>query len=351
MKNSSVMIQDFEHICSLDFVEWDKFRNKSIFVTGSTGLIGLNFIKGVLYASQKKNLNIKLFALVRDMTKAKEIFSDEINDENLIFVQGDVRDLPTLGFQIDYIVHCASVTTSKFMVSNPVETLLITIEGTNNVLRLAEKMQIKGMVYLSSMEMYGYTEAEYNPITEEKLGYVNVLNVRSCYPEGKRAAECLCHAYAKEYGVPVSIARLAQTFGVGVSYEDNRVFASFAKSAMKHDPIVLHTKGLSTGNYCYTSDVVGALLCLLTKGEHGEAYNVANEANTMRIREMAELVAREVADGKSQVVYDIPEDIQQFGYAPDTNMRLSAKKIRELGWNSDVDLLEMYRRMIRSWED
>lgn len=344
-------MQDFENTGSADYIEWDKFKDSVIFVTGATGLIGMNFIKTVLWVSRKKELNIKVAALIRSREKAENVFEDELGCENLEFIEGDVQELSEINMPIDYIVHCASVTASGQMVKYPVETFLTMVKGTDNVIRLGKKAEVKGFVYVSSMEMYGSTEVSQNPITEEKLGYVNLMNVRSCYPEGKRAAECLCTAYAKEYGVPVKIARLAQTFGAGVSSSETRVFASFAKSALKNEDIVLHTQGNSVGNYCYTADVVGALLCLLTKGEAGEAYNVVNEKNSMKIREMAELAAKEISGGKSKVVFDIPEDSLKYGYAADTNMRLSAEKLRKLGWNSEYELAEMYKRMIAGWEE
>ena len=351
MKNTAVMLEDFERINSFSFIEWEKFRDQTILVTGATGLIGMSFVKAVLHVSRKQGLKIRVIALFRNLKKAEECFCDECGDANLVFMQSDVRELPAIEGKVDYIVHCASVTASKYMVTNPTETLLITVEGTKNILELAKNANVKGVVYLSSMEMYGYTEETQNPVTEEKLGYINILNVRSCYPEGKRAAECLCHAYAREYGVPVSIARLAQTFGAGVGAGETRVFAYFAKSALRHEDIVLHTKGQSVGNYCYTADVVSALLCLLTKGSHGEAYNVANEQNSMRICEMADLVCREVSGGTSKIVFDIPEDALKYGYAQDTNLRLSAEKLRGLGWFPQYALGEMYQRMIKSWNE
>jgi nucleoside-diphosphate-sugar epimerase len=344
------MIEDFEKISSYDYIEWEKLRDRTIFVTGATGLIGKLLVKTVIYVSSEKGLNIKVIALIRNREKAERVFEEEINSKSLIFIEGDVQKLQCIDMPIDYIIHCASVTASKQMVTSPVETFLTMVKGTDNVLRLGQKAGVKGFVYVSSMEMYGNTAIEQNPITEKKYGYVDIMNVRSCYPEGKRAAECLCSAYANEYALPIRIARLAQTFGAGVSDEETRVFASFVKSAIKNEDIVLHTQGNSVGNYCYTADVVGALLCLLTKGDVGEAYNVVNENNSMKIKEMAELIAREISNGKSRVVFDIPEDSLKYGYASDTNLRLSAEKIRKLGWKSEYGLVDMYKRMIVDWK-
>lgn len=115
------------------------------------------------------------------------------------------------------------------------------------------------IIYLSSMEAYGIIDKS-EKVKENELGYLDLDNIRSCYPEGKRACECLCKGYYAEYGVPTIQIRLAQTFGAGIHYGENRVFAQFARSAMKKSPIVLHTAGKSEGNYVYTSDAVQAIL-------------------------------------------------------------------------------------------
>ena len=128
---------------------------------------------------------------------------------------------------------------------------------------------LEGMVYLSSLEVYGKTEKE--QIKEEDLGYIDILTPRSSYSEGKRMSETMCISYAQEYNVPVKIARLAQTFGAGVSKDDNRVFAQFAKSVINNENIILHTKGETKRNYCYTTDAVRGIFTILTKGGKNQA--------------------------------------------------------------------------------
>ena len=201
------------------------------------------------------------------------------------------------------------------------------------------------------MEVYGITDPDKQIITENDLGYIDVLSVRSSYSEGKRACETLCASYAHEYGVPVKIARLSQTFGAGTSREDTRAFAQFAKSAMKNDNIVLHTRGDSFGNYCYIADSAVALITLMLDGATGDAYTVVNESTTMKIRDMAALVADTLSDGSSKVVFDIPDSSLTYGFAPDVTMHLSSAKMRELGWTPKYDLPEMFLRMAEDWKE
>ena len=253
--------------------------------------------------------------------------------------------------KIDHIIHCASITTSKVMISRPVDVIRTSLNGTENLLELAKEKQVRSMVYVSSMEMYGALNLQNDQmVTEEMTGYLNPLALRSNYPESKRMCENICVAYGTQYEVPVKIARLAQTFGAGVLPGENRVFAQFARSAMKGSDIVLHTEGKSEGNYCYTADAVRALLTILVKGENMQAYNVVNEKSHITIADMAKFVAEKIAEKPIEVVFDIPKE-NKFGYASDTKMHLAATRLMALGWQPETDLEESYRRLIASMKN
>lgn len=320
---------------------------KTVLVTGATGLIGSILVKALLCCNRMRNANIKIKALARSEKKAKSVFQRLLQLDELELIYADITEPIEIDGEIDYIIHGASVTNSKLMVTEPVETIRTTMDGTYNILKLAADKKVKGMVYLSSMEAYGSPDPTLERVTEKDLGYIDCLNVRSCYSEGKRMAECLCASFAHEYGVPVRIARLAQTFGAGVGYGETRVFAQFARSYIEGKNIVLHTKGESTGNYCYTADCIRALIFILIYGEQGEAYTVVNPETTITIGDMACMIS-EMSGGRIKTVFDIPEDALQYGYAPTVKMHLSADKLMSLGWKPTYDLRQMYKRLINS---
>lgn len=305
-------------------------------ITGATGYIGSMLIKHL----RKTDHDCRITALVRNRQKAQEMFPDGIT-----ILQTDLSDrtaMRDLKINCSFLIHCASVTKSAEMVSHPVEVTESIVNVTQNVLGLARRCGVKSMVYLSSMEVYGDIDcSDGHRVTETEAGNIETLHVRSCYPLGKRMAENICYSYYKEYGVPVKIARLAQTFGRGVPPEDNRVFARFARAAKAGKDIILHTTGASMGNYCGIDDAVSGILFILEHGRDGEAYNVVNEENTMTIREMAMLAAERIAGKKIKVIYDIPND-NRYGYAADTGLRLSGKKLSALGWQPIQSLTEMY---------
>lgn len=338
--------KDFSEIADMEGME--QFRNKTFLITGSTGLIGSLLIKFFIYLNRTQNLGIKIYGTVRNLDKAKSYFAeydcDSINFVLIDFLDDKKIETFEIKGDIDYIIHTAAVTTSQQMVKTPVETLLGAIQGTKCMLKLAKEKRVKKIIYLSSMEAYGIV-GKSEKVKENELGYLDLDNIRSCYPEGKRACECLCKGYHAEYGVPTIQIRLAQTFGAGIHYEENRVFAQFARSAMKKSPIVLHTAGKSEGNYVYTSDAVQAILFLLLHGIEGETYNITNKNNHMTIYDMAKLVAKTIGGDICEVVVDIPENAEKLGYAPDTKLYMSSRKINKLGWYAKVDLNEAYVRL------
>lgn len=311
---------------------------KKYLITGATGYIGSMLAKRLILSGRSVSVIVRNSSRLDDeiLSNAEVIRADIGNREEILRITG----------KYDYIVHCAAPTKSAYMMTNPVEVIDTIVNGTEHILNLAKRCSAESVVYLSSMEVYGQIScAEGKRVTEHELGYIDVSNIRSCYPLAKIMAENLCHSYFAEYGVPVKITRLAQTFGRGVRPDDNRIFAQFAGAVRTGTDIVLHTAGNSMGNYCDIDEAVDAILFLLQNGVDSQVYNVVNEKNTMRICEMAQLVAKKVAGGSIKVTYDIPKDIS-LGYAPDTELRLSGEKLRMLGWEAKCSLEDMYRNML-----
>ncbi|MCM1283725.1 MAG: NAD(P)-dependent oxidoreductase [Muribaculaceae bacterium] len=344
-----VLQEDIEEIvksgCPLE-----ELRDSSVLVTGATGLIGSQLVKTLACANRLKGLNTTVYGLVRSKGKAERVFGGLLDRGDVKLVLGDIGARVEMGEPLHYIFHCASPTSSKYFVSNPVETIMTAVEGTKNVLELAREKEVRGMVYLSSLEVYGIPRTKDGTVTEEDYGYIDPLSPRSSYSEGKRMVECLCASYAKEYGVPVKIARLSQTFGAGVEYNDGRVFAEFARCAVEKRNIVLHTAGNTLRTYCYTKDAISALLVILVRGEAGSAYNVTNPDTAVTIREMAQCVCDAFPESGIGVEFDLPGDLEAFGYNPEMVIKLDTKKLTALGWKATVDLKQMFVRMIEGFE-
>lgn len=341
----------FENVISPEkyrqMIPWNKLDGRVLLLTGATGLIGSTLICFLADCCKKQQISVKVVAVVRDLARANRLFAEQLQSGfDLTFLLGDVEHPIEVSGPVDYIVHAASQTSSQAFVQTPVETIRTALTGTENLLRLAADKKVSGMVYLSSMEVYGAPDTD-RKITEHEPTDLDTMVIRNSYPESKRMCESLCAAYAGEYGVPVKVLRLTQTFGPGVNYQDKRVFAEFARCALEGRDIVLHTLGKTKRNYLFTQDAATAILVALLSDVAGEAYNAANEDTYCSIYEMAELVAQHAAAAPIQVRCEVADDLNQYGYAPTLHMNLDTAKLRALGWAPQVGLLESYQRMIR----
>ena len=309
--------------------------NSRILVTGATGLIGTALCRELV------RLGAHVIALVRNPEKAAIKLPREVE-----VCVGDVTRPLEYDASVDYIVHAASETASVAFIERPVEVIEDTLAGARNVLDFARRKQVKGLVFLSTMEVYGLTDSE--DVKEMDYAALDSMSPRNCYPEAKRLVECLCASAAKEYGIPVRVARLTQTFGAGVTKGDKRVFAQFAEAAIAGRDIVLKSDGKTARCYCGIDDAVSAILTILTKGESGAAYNVANPETFCTIREMAELVAHEFSSGNSKVIVNL-DGVDKCGYLPMFRMKLNVDRLKNLGWIPRQDLLTMFNGLIADW--
>ncbi len=340
--NNQVVLDDIQKTCECPFIEWTKFKNKTILITGITGMIG-SFLANVLVeANRKYNLNLKIVGFVRNTKKAKELFKN--SQSKIEIVKRDINKNITYSKNIDFIIHCANNTESKSFVEKPIETIQIAVDGTKNILELAKQKKVESILFLSSMEVYGQTDKPL--LSEEDLGYMDTLDVRNSYPLGKRMAELLCHSYYKEKNVPVKIARLGQIISSNISYSDTRVLSYFAKCIINKENIILKTTGESIRSLCYITDTINAMLIIMLNGENGEAYNVNNEDYTNSVREIAEKFAK-----KSDCT-NVKIELENTNlYPKNINWALSNTKLRLLGWTPNVSIDYAFNKLINSFKE
>lgn len=342
VSSNHIIQEDLEYSANCKSFDIQNLKNKTVMVTGATGFIGRQTVLTMLCMNKVHNLNIKVIAMVRNSAKAENIFKDVIKDENLILLVQDITENVKTDIKTDYIIHCANPVNSKFFVEKPVETIDSIVTGTKNILEFAKNQKVNSVVYLSSMEVYGIIDLPV--IKENDYGFIDPLNVRSSYSEGKRLAELLCYSYCKEYDVPVKIIRLSQVFGAGLDYDDSRVLSQFVRSVIEDKDIVLHTEGKSVLTNCYISDTINGILTVMLKGTNGESYNLANPKNVFSIKEIAQMLVD--MSNNSKLIFDIKDTSK---YRPDTILKLDTTKINSLGWHAQIGLKEMMERTISSY--
>lgn len=341
MTQNKILLEDFSQVArNYDF---SALKNASVFITGSTGLLGSQIVLFLDYLNQTLGYNTKIITLVRSKEKAEKVFEDAF--ERVKCIYGDVLNLPEISEHIDYVIHGASITSSKSFVEKCVETVDIAVNGTMNLLRFAKENRVKSFLYLSSMEAFGITDGK-KVIREDDLGYIDVLNPRSSYMESKRMCENLCVCFASEYNVPAKMIRLTQTLGAGIDYNDTRVAAYFARCVIEEKDIVLKTKGDTKRPILYTSDAVSAILTVLLKGEIAQVYTAANPQTFLTIRETAEMIVNQIAKKSINLKYDIREVPVEYAPNLNLNLNLNVDKLCSLGWKPVVDLKTSYERLI-----
>ena len=158
------------------------------------------------------------------------------------------------GKQIDFLIHAAAPTSGKVFISQPVESLGVIVKGTENILLLAKEHHSR-MLYLSSEEAYGTPDSE-KPISEDYVGAVNSLNIRSCYPLGKKIAELLCRSYYEEYGVNVCIIRPTVILGLWQEYDSVKVEAEILRCILEKTDLIMKSDGSTKKCVIYSLDAV-----------------------------------------------------------------------------------------------
>lgn len=320
---------------------------KTVFITGATGLIGSLLARTLLTFDRVNGTNIKVIACVRNIQKAHSVFADYL-DLPLGFCVGDILNPIECDQSVDFVIHGASNTASRVFVEKPVETIQVAVNGTQNALNFALGKKAHKFVYLSSMEVFGVTDERLDSVKESDYGYIDILNTRSSYSESKRLCECLCASFADEFGLNVSIARLTQTLGAGIDYNDTRVAAQFMRAAIEGHDIVLKTEGKTRRPIVYASDAISAIFTILLRGQPAQCYTVANTSTLATIKETAQMVCDRICNGRIQLKFDI--DVPKE-YAPNLNLNLNlnTEKLESLGWRAQVSLEQAYQRMINAF--
>lgn len=340
---NSIIKEDLISVVSEFQTISEKLRGKTILVTGSSGLIGHFTVLSLLAICQCFQINCTIIAHGRDIRKLQALYAEQIFDNNLILSSDKYLDLMSKYDVVNYIIHGACPTASKYFVEKPMEVIDAIYSGTLDILNLARHSQTESLVYLSSMEVYGQVKHS-NKLSEEDLGALDIHALRASYPLSKRLSELMCVSSYQEWNVPSKIARLSMVFGPGVPKSDQRVLNYFVQQIKNRESIRLLTMGESRSCVLYLKDAVSGILYLMFYGENGQAYNVANPRNFYSIYEMAKTAA---SLGGIKVL--LPKETTGVALYPnETSLNLDIAKIRKLGWEPMTDLKTIFERVLIS---
>lgn len=338
-----ILKEDIENILKTD-LNWESFKGTNVLITGASGMIGSYMLNTLVTLNNARDCEMSIYALVRNPDK----IPNEIRTQISIIQQSVVEPIVT-DIKFDYVIHTASPASPLIMRNDPVGTVAANTIGTFNTLNVAKQGSKKGYLYISSREIYGQPYENQEIFSEDTYGFVDPLNVRSCYPEGKKAAETMCVCFKEQYGVNVKIARLAHTFGPGMPVDDGRVQADFLRNVINNEDIVLKSEGTAVRTYTYVGDAALALFYILLNSNE-MVYNISSEESTVSIRQLAETLVEAYPERNLKLIFDIPESDKNTGCAPFTLGILSSDKIRALGWKPIYGLKEGLIRTVEFLE-
>ncbi len=252
-----------------------------------------------------------------------------LKNPNFKFIEHDVR-VP-YNVNVDAILNFACPASPVAYQKDPVRTIETNFLGMINLLHLAKKNGAR-VIQASTSEIYG--DPTESPQNESYWGNVNPIGIRSCYDEGKRAAETLCFDYKRQHGLDVRVIRIFNTYGPNMSIGDGRVVSNFIVQALKGEPISVYGEGKQSRSFCYVSDLVdGIYKTLVVEEPPSLPLNLGNP-NEFEIIELAKIV-KEITKSKSQIIkHPLPQDDPKQR-CPDIS---SAKLI--LNWRPIVELRE-----------
>jgi len=327
--SNEIYLEDVEKVSGTN-LPWEKLQNKSVLLSGATGLLG-SFLIDVLMQKNSKGLNCKVYALGRTQKKAEERFSKWWGDEHLIFLPYDVNkpfvrdDVNT----VDYVLHLASNTHPMQYATDPIGTITTNIIGLQNMLEFAVTHHAARFAFTSSNEIYGENRGDVEMFDEAYCGYIDSNTLRAGYPESKRCGEALCQAYKTQKGLDVVIPRFTRSYGPTMLLTDTKAISQFIRKGIAGEDIVLKSAGTQNYSYTYMADAIYGLLTVVLCGENGEAYNIADEASNITLKDLAKIIADHA--GK-RVVFEIPDAVEAAGYSKATKALLDGKKLKKLGW-------------------
>jgi UDP-glucuronate decarboxylase len=349
LEPNAIIREDLELIVGAD-LPWARLERKVIMVTGGGGFIGSYLVKSLIALNEKLNLGLKVICVVRSSQNILAKFEAYLARSDLSFVVHDITNpLPANFPSADFIIHSASQASPKYYGVDPIGTLMANSAGTMYLLEHAVKHLCSGFLFFSSGEVYGLPIAPESSVTESDYGYVDPIQVRSCYAESKRLGETMCAAWSHQHGIHTSVVRPFHTYGPGISLVDGRVFSDFVADVVARRDIIVKSQGLTQRPFCYISDAILGFFTVLLKGETAQAYNVANPSAEISMRDLAHTLSKICPNVILEVRFEIAESGNDYLQSPIVRSCPSIDKINKLGWMPNIDVVEGFGRTIKSF--
>jgi UDP-glucuronate decarboxylase len=349
--HTSIIASDVDEVLDDVGTNLRVLAGSTLLVTGARGFLCSYFLETVA-ALNDRGLDPPCRVLAADnlRTGASERLSHLTGRPDIQFLDVDVSQPIQFDGAVDWIIHGASVASPTFYRRHPLETIDVNVGGTRHMLDLARRAPAKGMLYLSTSEIYGDPDTASIPTPEDYRGFVSCTGPRACYDESKRLAETLCQTYVSLYQVPVKIVRPFNVYGPGQRLDDGRIIPDLMRAALDRVPLVLFSDGRASRAFCYVTDAIRAMWRILIEGSTGATFNVGNDEREATIREVASEVQRAAGPPSLAIDYRVSPDAQYLTDNPHRRCP-DLTRLRSLSWQPRVTLADGLARTLRSYQE
>lgn len=346
----SVVQQDIDVIIKSIKKESKALEGKTILITGSSGFLGSYFL-AVIYQLNRRFFKkpCKVIAVDNYITGNRKNILGNFDDKNFTCKEHDVRYQMRISEPLDYIIHAAGIASPVYYMNYPLETIEVSTRGTQHILNLARRKNLKSFLFFSSSEIYGDPHPDFIPTPETYRGYVSSIGPRACYDESKRLGETFCMTYHKLYNTPVKIVRPFNVYGPGMKPDDYRVMPRFLTNALRDEELPIHGKGLQTRTYCYVTDAIAGFFKVLLSKENGEVYNIGNPKGEINLINLAQLVTKLFK--KKVKISKVPYPSAYPADEPNRRCPDISKAQTKLGYKPKVDIKWGLPRLLRWYRE
>jgi UDP-glucuronate decarboxylase len=301
-----------------------------ILLTGAAGFLGSHLSKKLIDNNHEVvGLDDLSIGLVKNIEPL-------LNHPKYSFIEHDVR-IP-FKVKVDAILNFACPASPVNYQKDPVRTIETSILGIINLLHLANETGAK-IIQASTSEVYG--DPLQSPQKETYWGNVNPIGIRSCYDEGKRAAETLCFDYIRQYNLDARVIRIFNTYGPNMATRDGRVVSNFIVQAINGEPISVYGEGEQTRSFCYVSDLVEGVYRVLMLDKNPQSPINLGNPNEFKVIELANII-KELTRSNSEIInYSLPDDDPKQR-CPDISLARTTLK-----WEPTVNLVEGLEKTIK----
>jgi len=349
--------KDLTHLTTALRDELGAMEGSNLLVTGGGGFLGYYLVQTVFFWNERKAAGRPIHVTVLDNYKrgAPEWLMALRGNRSLTLVEHDVsKPLPTGLREFQYIIHAAGIASPTYYRRFPIETMDTNVNGLRFLLDYARARQtstspVKGFLFYSSSEIYGDPLPGNVPTPEDYRGNVSCTGPRACYDESKRYGETLCVNFARQYGLPVTMARPFNNYGPGLKITDRRVIPDYARDVFAGRDVVMLSDGSPMRTFCYSADAVAGYYKVLVKGQPGEAYNIGAEKPEISILELAQRIialARQLFGYQGKVIRQVSTEEDYLIDNPTRRCPLIRKARTDLGYAPAIDLDEGLRRSL-----